>query len=321
MRNLRVPIPFFIIRRCPVSSSSLSKPIKLSPRIAGVLQALLVTFLWSTSWVIIKFGLAEIPPLPFAGLRYFIAFLCLVPFTIFRIHSSQWKKLSKREWTLLGFLGLIYYAFTQGAQFLSLSYLPAMTASLILNFTTTVVALSGIVLLAERPSLIQWIGVFINLIGILIYFFPADLPTNQIIGIVIAIIGVIANAGSSLLGRYVNRLGTISPLQVTTVSMGIGSALLLIMGVITQGLPQLSPTNWIAIIWLAVVNTAIAFTLWNKTMRILSATESSIINSTMLIQIAILAWIFLGERVTWQEGIGMVLAAAGVMIVQIRKRG
>ena len=41
----------------------------------------------------------------------------------------------------------------------------------------------------------------------------------------------------------------------------------------------------------------------------------------MLIQIAILAWIFLGERVTWQEGIGMVLAAAGVMIVQIRKRG
>ncbi|MFL7814410.1 MAG: EamA family transporter [Anaerolineales bacterium] len=48
--------------------------------------------------------------------------------------------------------------------------------------------------------------------------------------------------------------------------------------------------------------------------------ESSIINSTMLIQIAILAWIFLGERVNWQEGIGMALAAAGVMIVQIRKK-
>ena len=289
-------------------------------RIKYVLQALLVTFLWSTSWVIIKYGLADIPALPFAGLRYFIAFLCLLPFALFGRSSSSRKKLSRREWILLGFLGLIYYALTQGAQFLSLSYLPAITASLILNFTTTVVALSGIVLLSERPSLVQWIGVFINLAGVLIYFYPADLPSNQIIGIIIAIIGVVANAGSSLLGRYVNRLGTISPLQVTTVSMGIGSSLLLITGIGIQGLPQLSPSNWLAILWLAVVNTAVAFTLWNKTMRVLSAMESSIINSTMLIQIAILAWIFLGERVSWQEGMGMALAAAGVMIVQIRKK-
>jgi len=138
--------------------------------------------------------------------------------------------------------------------------------------------------------------------------------------VAIAIVGVIANAGSSLLGRYINRMETISPLQVTIVSMGIGSTLLLIAGVATQGFPQLSPVSWLAILWLAVVNTAVAFTLWNKTMRTLSAMESSIINSTMLIQIAILAWIFLGERVNWQEGIGMALAAAGVMIVQIRKK-
>ncbi|MFN2282187.1 MAG: DMT family transporter [Anaerolineales bacterium] len=292
-----------------------------STRIAGIFQALLVTFLWSTSWVIIKFGLADIPALPFAGLRYFIAFLCLLPFAFTRKSSAAWKKLSGREWVLLGVLGLIYYALTQGTQFLSLTYLPAMTASLILNFTTSIVALSGIVLLSERPSALQWIGVIINLGGILIYFFPVDLPSQQAMGVLIAIVGVIANAGSSLLGRYINRMETISPLQVTIVSMGIGSALLLIAGVITQGFPELSLTNWMAILWLAVVNTAIAFTLWNRTLRVLSAMESSIINSTMLIQIAVLAWIFLGERVNWQEGIGMALAAAGVMIVQIRKKG
>ena len=291
-----------------------------SSRLAGIFQALLVTFLWSTSWVIIKFGLADIPALPFAGLRYFVAFLCLLPFTFFGRPSAAWKKLSGREWALLGFLGLIYYALTQGAQFLSLSYLPAMTASLILNFTTTVVALGGIALLAERPSPMQWIGVLINLAGILIYFFPADLPSNQVIGVIVAIVGVIANAGSSILGRYVNRLGSISPLQVTTVSMGIGSVLLLIAGVFAQGFPQLTLANWLAILWLAVVNTAVAFTLWNTSLRVLSAMESSIINSTMLIQIAVLAWIFLGERVNWQEGIGMVLAAAGVMIVQTRRK-
>jgi hypothetical protein len=33
--------------------------------------------------VIIKFGLADIPALPFAGLRYFIAFLCLLPWAAY----------------------------------------------------------------------------------------------------------------------------------------------------------------------------------------------------------------------------------------------
>jgi drug/metabolite transporter (DMT)-like permease len=99
--------------------------------------------------------------------------------------------------------------------------------------------------------------------------------------------------------------------------MGIGATLLLGTGLVTQGLPNLSLTNWAIIGWLAVVNTAFAFTLWNSTLRVLSAMESSIINSTMLIQIAILAWIFLGERVTWQEGLGMFLAGLGVLMVQL----
>ena len=52
----------------------------MNPRLVAILQALLVTFLWSTSWVLIKIGLAEIPPLTLAGLRYSLAFLFLLPF-------------------------------------------------------------------------------------------------------------------------------------------------------------------------------------------------------------------------------------------------
>ena len=51
-----------------------------SPNLKAVLLAVLVTFLWSTSFIIIKWGLIEIPPLTFAGLRYFIAFVFLFPF-------------------------------------------------------------------------------------------------------------------------------------------------------------------------------------------------------------------------------------------------
>jgi drug/metabolite transporter (DMT)-like permease len=104
---------------------------------------------------------------------------------------------------------------------------------------------------------------------------------------------------------------------VTTISMTIGAVLLLGTGLVTQGLPPLTLTHWAVIGWLAVVNTAFTFTLWNLTQRSLSAVESSIINNTMMIQIAVLAWVFLGERVTWKEVLGMALAAAGVLIVQL----
>ena len=40
-------------------------------------------------------------------------------------------------------------------------------------------------------------------------------------------------------------------------------------------------------------------TIWNYTLRTLTAMESSIINGTMLIQIAVLAWIFLGEDISF----------------------
>jgi drug/metabolite transporter (DMT)-like permease len=68
-----------------------------------------------------------------------------------------------------------------------------------------------------------------------------------------------------------------------------------------------------------VVNTAFAFTLWNHTLRTLPAMESSVINGTMLIQIALLAWLFLGEDLTSQEWIGVILAGLGVLLVQLRR--
>ena len=55
---------------------ALSGPMPASPRTGrqhamAVLQGLLVTFLWSTSWILVKIGLddLDLAPLSFAGLR------------------------------------------------------------------------------------------------------------------------------------------------------------------------------------------------------------------------------------------------------------
>jgi drug/metabolite transporter (DMT)-like permease len=48
--------------------------------------------------------------------------------------------------------------------------------------------------------------------------------------------------------------------------------------------------------------------------------ESSIINSLMMPQIAILAFLFLGESLTVKEIVGLVLVSLGVVVVQLQKR-
>jgi drug/metabolite transporter (DMT)-like permease len=281
------------------------------------LQALLVTFLWSTSWVLIKLGLEEIPAISFAGLRYTLAFLILVPaLLVSALRRAELRRLTPSDWLRLSVLGVVFYSLTQGAQFVALAFLPAVTLSLILSFSPAAVALLGASFLGERLTRGQWLGVCTFLLGAVVYFLPLRLPL-QVTGLVVAAVGLLANTWASLLGRSVNRRGDLHPLLVTVVSMGIGSFLLLAVGFIVEGVPRLDLSGWGIVIWLAAINTALAFTIWNHTLRSLTAIESTLINNTMLIQIAILAWLFLGEPISAREGIGLILAVLGVLYVQL----
>jgi len=170
---------------------------------------------------------------------------------------------------------------------------------------------------AYAPSVTQWGGIVLSAIGAVVYFLPLNVPSGQLLGLTVALVGVLANSGSSLLGRQVNQQSGLPPTIITTVSMGIGGLLLLAVGAIAQGFGQLDLMQWLIIGWLAIANTAVAFTLWNKTLRTLTAVESSIINSTMLPQIAILAWLFLDEPLNPRQIVGIVLVAIGTLVVQL----
>jgi drug/metabolite transporter (DMT)-like permease len=288
-----------------------------TPRLTAALEALLVTFLWATSWVLIKIGLRDIPALPFAGLRYSLGFVCLLPLMFVPSRRERLRRLPPRMWALLILLGIVYYTITQGTQFVGLAYLPAITVNLILSFTSVLVGLMAIKLLGERPRGVQWAGVGVYLLGALAYFYPLHIPAVEVVGYVAVTIGLLANATSSVLGRSINRQEVVGPLEVTVVSMGIGSIGLLAGGWLVQGLPALSLRSWLIIAYLAVVNTAFAFTLWNHTLRILPALESSVINGSLMIQVPILAVIFLGETVDLRQGVGLALAVIGTLAVQL----
>lgn len=289
-----------------------------SSRPLTILIALAVVCIWSTSWILVKYGLKEIPALTFGGLQNTLAFICLLPIA-FLVHSRRPVRFPSRNvWIKLAVLGLFQYAATQGALYLALSYLPAVTTNLIGSISPVVISLFGIFFLLERPTMLQWIGIAATTMGTVLYFGPAGIHMYQSIGIIFAIVAVLTNAGALIVGRDINRDRELSPLIVTVTSMGIGAIALVSVAIAIGGFPHISLTGWAMICWLAIVNTALGSTLWNYTQRTLSAAESSVIIRTMMVWIAILAVIFLHEKLGPLQIVSLIFVGIGTLMVQLK---
>jgi drug/metabolite transporter (DMT)-like permease len=289
-------------------------------RAKSLLQAILVVSIWATSWVMIKIGLKDIPPFTFAGLRYFLAFLVLLPLAFRKTNRVEIRNLNRTDWTHLILLGLFYYTINQGAIYAALAHLPAVSVSLVLSFTSIFTAWIAGRSLGEKLTTLQWLGLALNLLGAFLYFYPVQIPTNQIIGLIFAFAAMIGNSFGTVLGRKANSSGQASPLTITIISMGVGSVTLLGWGLATEPWPQFTQQSLIFLLVMILLNTAFAFYLWNKALKGLQATEASIINNTIIIQIALLAWIFLGEELSGLDIAGISLAFAGALIVQLPNR-
>ena len=279
----------------------------------ALLAALFVTALWSSSWIIIRFGLDDegLTPLAFAGIRYGGAAVVLAAVALGRgATRARIAALDAGDWARLAALGLVMYTLTQGAQFVAIDNQPAATTSLVLSMTPVAVALVAGRSIGERPLARQVIGALAVATGAALYFSGSLKATT--IGMVAASVALASGVGASLLGRSANRDLSTSPLVITTASMAIGSAVLIVVGIAVEGVPSITARGAVIIGWLAVVNGALAFTLWNHSLRTLTATESAVINNTMLVQIAALAWIFLGEAPGAIQIVGIVLVTLGI---------
>jgi drug/metabolite transporter (DMT)-like permease len=289
----------------------------------AALQALLVTFLWSTSWILIKVGLddLDLAPISFAGLRYALAAAILLPFGLRAMRAAHaTRPIDGRLLWRVALYGLLFVSVAQGAQFAALSVLPATAVSLVLASIPAVVALMALAGRHERASAWQAAGIGLLSLGAALYFGPFEVAPGSAIGFVAAGVCVLAAATSSHLGRRLARDATASlggPVGLTAASMAVGGVALLVAGVVLEGWPRLDAIGWLIVAWLAVVNTAFAFTLWNHTLRTLTAVESSVVNNTMTIQVAILAVVFLGEQLDPLQLVGLVLAAVGAAVVQL----
>src|SRR5215208_1478328 len=125
----------------------------------------LLVLIWSSTWVAIKIGLEDCPPLLGAGVRFALAGLVLLV-----IAAAQRRPLGT-DWLLTAVLALAPFAFAYGLVYWGEQYVPSGLAAVLFGILPLYTALLGTVLLPDEPLRLPLVvGVLIGIGGLALAF-------------------------------------------------------------------------------------------------------------------------------------------------------
>ncbi len=285
----------------------------MNSRLPAIMEGLTATLIWSSSFVFSKIGLAYLGPFTIVSLQYIIAFLVLLPLIIRQWNQVQ--RLPSHIWKRLLVIGLCAYTVGNGTLIWGLQYIPAATGALLLSFSPLLVLLASVVWLKEVPGHWQVVGVFIVFVGSILFFSPG-VESGEPLGILIVSFGLVGFVLFSILGREIAGTEQTNTILLTAFPFAFGGGVLLVIAVILEGPPPLSIPGWGIILWLAIIDTAVAYALYNHSLRILTAIEMNVMLALSPLGTAILGWFLLKESLNLIEVIGILIVIFGVFLVQ-----
>ncbi|MEA3341447.1 MAG: DMT family transporter, partial [Chloroflexota bacterium] len=162
-----------------------------SSRLRAVGAGLLVCVIWASSFVFVKMGLVYLKPLTLAGLRYFTAFLLLLPLMARR--GELKRDPAAGYWGRLFIIGLCAYTIGNGTLFWGLQYLPATTGSFLLTLVPIPILFLGILRLKEMPTWWQVVGLLVTMGGGWLFFSPG-IGAGEPLAVAVVGIGLLAFA-------------------------------------------------------------------------------------------------------------------------------
>jgi drug/metabolite transporter (DMT)-like permease len=281
------------------------------------LYALLVV-IWSSTWVSIKIGLEDCPPLLGAGARFALAGLVLLAVAGARRRSLRTDAL------LATVLGLFPFALTYGLIYWGEQYIPSGLAAVEFGVLPLYVALLGAVLLPDQPLSARVIaGVLVAIGGLSLAFLESvDLGHAEH-----AVAGAAALAAAPMGAAIGNisiklRAEELDPVVLNGWAMLGGGVALLVVSAIGETWGEFAWTGESlgSIAYLALIGSAVPFVALTVLLRHITAQAMSFL--AMLLPFGALAFgaAIYDEAITARAVGGAALVAAGLLIAQAQRR-
>lgn len=279
-----------------------------------------LSLIWGGSFFFVAVAVTELPTLTIVFFRVTVA--ALVLWAVVALRGAALPR-SPRVWLTFLALGLVNNAIPFGLIVWGQQVLDSGLAS-ILNATTPLftVVIAGVFLVDERLTLARGLGVLTGFAGVVLmigFDSLAGLAGHAIAQV--AILGAAcAYAVSAVLAR---RFGSLGPDPVVTAAGQVsGAALFLAPAAALIDQPwNLAPPSapvWAAMLALAVISTALAYTLYFRLLRRAGATNLVLVTFLVPVSAILMGVVFLDERLVWVHGLGLALIAAGLVAIDGR---
>jgi drug/metabolite transporter (DMT)-like permease len=274
--------------------------------------------IWSTGFVVARFGMPHSPPLTFLSMRYGLSLLCFGAWIL--LADVQWPR-ERAQWGHLAVVGVLIHAGYLGGVWAAVKAgIGAGTVALLVGLQPVLTALwmswssrgDGDAQGRVMPQ--QWLGLALGLGGLTLVVWH-KLGGGEVTHWNLAL-AVFALFSITIGTLYQKRF--VKPCDVRTASAIQLFAALAVS--LPLALLEAEPVVWHAQMIGAMVWSVLALTLGGSSLLYLLIQRGAATSVTSLMYLvppctAMLAWLLFGEAFTWSMALGMLLTASGVALV------
>ncbi len=289
--------------------------MKGKPYVALVLSMIF----WSFSFVWFKIANADYNPVAIVFIRLCLAIVFLSGFLWVTKRFTRVKKGDRKYFFLLALFEPFFYFL--GESF-GLTYVSSTVGSVIISTIPVFAVIFAFVIYREKLKLINYLGVIISFIGVLIFITSStgSITLNPR-GLALMFLAVISAVGYNMM---LHRLAyDYDPVTIVNIQNIIGAILFLPIFLIFD-LKDLMATGIVAksfgaIILLAIFASCGAFVLFAYSVRHVGIARANIFSNLIPVFTAIFAFFIVGDRLSVRNGVGMAVVIAGLFLSQAGK--
>ena len=297
-------------------SSSVAAP----SRVAMLLAFAAVYLIWGSTYLVMKFAVASMPPLLMAGTRYGLAGGLL--YGVMRLRGEA--RPTWRGWGHALVIGICLLGFGNGGTTFGVLYLPSGTTSLLVATVPMFLALLGWLSgITPRPTRWVTVGLAAGLLGMyLLASHPSSAgvprPGHAGIGVSLVLLAALLWSVGSLYSK--RHQPASSPFLSGGMQMICGGVGMLLLGLVrgeASGfeLAQVTTKSWVAYAYLVTFGSIVAFTAYIWLLRVVEPALAGTYAFVNPVVAVLLGWAFAGEVLNPQMLGGAALIVVAVVLV------
>jgi drug/metabolite transporter (DMT)-like permease len=278
----------------------------------------LTAFFWSLNWVIGRAIVGHVSPFALAFIRWVVAVVVMLPFAWPQLRES-WPAI-RRHWKTIVWLGAWGTGLHNVFAYLGLHYTTATNGVILNSSIPIMIIVLGWAIYRDTITRVQAVGVGVSLAGILAIITRGDLAVLAHLelnkGDLIVLTGMIFWAAYTVFLRM--KPAELPGLALLTCCGMVGATLLLPLVVLEmvlfEGRVEFTPATVAAMLYVGIFPSFVGYVFWNRGVAEVGSNVAGIFVHLMPVFGALLAWMFLGERIQLFHIAGIALILAGITL-------